>query len=322
MWFHRKLTVLSETHGAYYDNAEITHYLNLDAGSYGYIREDGHEQPTNNSFQRRRLMKRLYTMGWLGGFPPLHNSKWPFQTPFQTFNFMWEGNWHIYSEGGTFYDAHGHDLAQLRFFRDSIETPALIHQKIPGVDNRGFDNRATRSYFALAILHDIGVNGVSAKNSELLRTLDKEIGFLDRERQAEFIPYWNADKPVKFVEWTASPGQAVRWRDAQPQPLHASVYRSQTQPKRSLLWIVNTGENDQLTGLRLDAVALTGKPRKAIIVRDLETGLQLRNDLPAGVNDKRDREELWQPFLMNRRSFRALLVEEGVYVAPPSPQWP
>ncbi len=310
MWFHRKLVALSHSNGVYWDNAEIEHSLNLDAGTYGYVRDDGHRQPTNDSYHKRMLMKRLYTMGWLEGKPPLYNSKFAWQAPFEDIYYEWEGPWYIYTDDGTFFDGW-QDLAGLRLFRSGSSVPATINPCIPGQNRRAFDYAAQRSYFALAILHDMGVGCVSAKNSVLLQKLDDEIGFLDKEKQAEFIPYWEADKLVRLVEWTYGADGKDSWREWTPEGVYVSVYRSLTRPGKTMLWFVNANDRTAVTGLRFDPKALTGFGRGEIVVRNLETGDVLSKALPPSVTDAADKETLWGGLTVPPKDFRAVIVEKG-----------
>ncbi len=320
LWFHRKLVALTESNGTYWDNAEITQYLNLDGGSFGYVRDDGHKQPTNDSYQRRSLMKRLYTMGWLEGKPPLYNSKFAFQVPFEDIYYEWEGWWYIYTDDGTFFDGM-QDLAIMRLFRSSVNVPATINAGMPAQNRRAFDYAAQRSYFALAILHDMGLGSVSLKNSPLLQKIDSEIGFLDKQNQAEFIPYWETDKLVSFVEWKSEVGGKDSWRAWKPENVFVSVFRSKTQPGKALLWFVNAGDKTAVTGLRLDAQTLTGLARKDVIVRNLETGDQLTKALSPTVTNPVDKETLWGSLTIPPKDFRAVIVEKGEYKLVNNP-WP
>jgi hypothetical protein len=199
----------------------------------------------------------------------------------------------------------------------------MMKPKIPGIEDRVFDQAGARSYLALALLHDVGLDQVSADNSALIRQLNEAIGFLDRERQAEFIPYWETAGLAGFVEWQADRAGRLSWREGQPDDVYVSIYRAQAEPKRALLWIVNAGTTPRLTGLRLDAQALTGRPRRDVIVRDIETGIQLRKHLPDSVKAANDKETLWRSFLLKPRDYVGLMVEQGDYVNPPHPvAWP
>jgi hypothetical protein len=321
LWFHRKLVALSQSNGVYWDNGEIAHYLNLDAGIYGYVRDDGHKQPTNDSDSKRKLLKRLYTMGWLEGKPPLYNSKFAFQTPFEDIAYWWEGPFYLYTDDGTFFDGF-QDLAGLRLARSSISLPSTINDCILGQNRRAFDYAAQRSYFALAVLHDMGLGmRVTPKTSPLLRRLDEEIGFLDKENQAEFIPYWETDKLVSFVEWKPEAGGKDSWRAWKPENVFVSVFRSKTQPGKTMLWFVNANDKTAVTGLRLDAQALTGLARKDVIVRNLETGDQLNKALPPTVTDANDAETLWGSMTVPPKDFRAVLIEKGEHKTVWNP-WP
>ncbi len=308
MWFHRKLVALTESNGTYWDNSEITHFLNLDAGEYGYLRDDGKPQPTNDSYHKRWLQKRLYTMGWLEGKPPLYNSKFAWNAPFADINNAVEGHWYIYTEDGTWFDNFEKTLSILRFFRSSHHLPTTIGAS----DHRQqFDTTAKRSYLTLAILHDLGIIQVDRERSELLRRIDDEIGFLDKTRQAEFIPYWSPNNPVSFVRWSGQRGQET-WSTWQPEGVFVSMFRSQTLKGKAMLWFVNANNESVTTGLRMNPRAVTGRSRTETVFRDLETGSQLNKALPAAVVAEQDKEMLWSNIVLPPKTFIALIAEPGI----------
>lgn len=309
LWFHRKLVALTQTNGTYWDNAEITHFLNLDAGDYGYIRDDGKPQPTNDSYHKRLLQKRLYTMGWLEGKPPFYNSKFAWNAPFAEINNAVEGHWYIYTDDGTWFDNFDQSLSALRFFRSSNHLPTTIGASEP---RQPFDFAAKRSYLALAILHDLGIIQVDRERSRLLRKIDDEIGFLDKSRQADFIPYWSPNNPVSFVRWAGERDKET-WQPWRPEGVFVSVFKSRMLPGKAMLWFVNTTDRTVTTGLRMHPREVTGVGRSQSVFRDLESGAFLSRQLPRTVVSEADRESLWMDIALPPKGFVALIAEPGAY---------
>jgi hypothetical protein len=317
MWFYRKLAVLSHANGInHWDNGLIRYHLNLDAGTYGYVRDDGHKQSENTNYQRWSLMKRNYVMQWLEGRPPYHNEM---TYSYHNFNRYCEGPWYVYTEDGTLFENFG-DLAGFRMSSVSSKTPSLV---VPVIPRKGMsDLSVQRSYLALCILHDFGIVGLDTNKSSLLRKMDDEIGFLDKEKQAEFIPYWEADKALKFIAWKNFGTAQSSWAEKQPDGVYVSIFRSRTQPGKALLWFVNAGEKPVTTGIRLDIQALVGQARKDVILRNIEDGVQVTKDLPANVTAAADKETLWGLIAIPGRDFRAVIVEKGEYKPVVYNPWP
>lgn len=290
MWYHKKLIELANTNGTMWDNQEMAWYKALDTGAFGYLRDDGHVQPGANILMRRQLMKRLYTMGWLSGKPPFYFSKAFHQAPFMTIARGIEGAFYIMTKDGTFFDKFPDNLIDFRTFGGSSNIPfrydANWHPP-KGTDKSNL--RPIRSVLAVAILHDHAVRRRFNKAfwQKTLQTLDREVGFLDTKQQAEFLPYWNNADVIRFAG------------NKRPKGLFASVYKSQTNKGKALIWLVNASDDAVTEGLWIDTRKLVGKNGKSLTLRDAETGEKFTAK----------KAHLWENIKVKAKDYRAMILE-------------
>ncbi|HEY3416431.1 MAG TPA: hypothetical protein VGM23_06060, partial [Armatimonadota bacterium] len=315
LWFHKKLVELADTNGTMWDNINILWYTMLDTGAFGYVRDDGHVQPTNNIFTRRQMLKRLYTMGWMAGKPPFYLFKGIDEEPFSDMGWMIEGPAYIYSEHGTFFDQFASHLTQFRTDWGGGRIPMRIDSAwFTGPMRPTFADKQYRSLFALALLHDEVVSAMDKPFWERqLKTLNDAVGFTDPENQAEFLPYWNNQAYIHLGRW-AIENNKLTFKDDAPAGVFVSVYRSRTNPKRAILWIVNVTDQDVNVGFWLDSQKLLGKAQIDNYT-NFDTGEKLRRFLPQSqlndriLNDQELMKRLWPSINVRAKDYRAVIVE-------------
>jgi hypothetical protein len=315
LFYHRKLIELADTNGTMWDNAPIVWFTMLDTGAYGYVRDDGHVQPTCNIFMRRQLLKRLYTMGWMVGKPPFYFFKEFEEEPFFDMGWAIEGLAYIFSEHGTFFDQLPTDMTLFRTTWGGGRVPLRTDSDwARGPMWPMFAEKAYRSLFAVALLHDFALKPMDGWLwDSVLKRLDAAVGFRDPERQAEFLPYWDNADVVRLVRWTQKGGK-IGFDYVQPEGVFVSVYRSRTAPRRALLWFVNATEHDINIGFWLDPQKLLGKST-LYACTGFDDGRKYDHHLPVSLFEPALAEgqelltRLWSSVNVRARDYRALIVE-------------
>ncbi len=316
LFFHRKLVELADTNGTMWDNGPISWFTMLDTGAFGYVRDDGHVQPTCNVFTRRNLLKRLYTMGWMVGKPPFYFFKGFHELPFANMGWAIEGQAYIFSEHGTFFDQFTPDLTWFRTIWGCGTLPSRLDSDWarPPVGPM-FAEKVYRSLFACALLHDYALRPMDhAFWDETLKKLDAAVGFTDPEKQAEFFPYWNNSEYVKLGEWTTKGSGKVGFNFVQPEGIFVSIYRSQTKPAKAILWFVNATEQDVNIGFWLDSKKLLGKDEIPECA-NFDDGKKSKHFLPVTLFEpallvkKELLRQLWAAVNVRAKDYRAVIVE-------------
>jgi hypothetical protein len=203
LWYYRNLVKKCFINGTWWDNSSIVYGGQGNPESWpvlglGYVRSDGQIQGDSSLFTFRKLSKRLCTMGWEEGRPPLYMSN---MSP--VFSFTQIG-WHIEN---SFYSPSG-DLLQtvgsVNVFRALIlSKQGIIHQLYSNnIERNSFSKnpkaqfKATKVVIGLCLLNDIGEIGTPQWvpyeyqfKQKCLNILQKEVSFFTGDPQ--FIPYWN-----------------------------------------------------------------------------------------------------------------------------------
>ncbi len=315
LWFHRKLVELADTNGTMWDNINITWHSMNDTGEFAYVRDDGHVQPTNNILVRRQLLKRLYTMGWMVGKPPLYFFKGIDEEPFSDMGWMVEGPAYIYSENGSFFDQFPTDLAPFRTEWGAGRIPVRIDSAWSfGAAKPFFADKQYRSLFALALLHDFAVSSMDQQFWEKrLRKLNETVGFMDPEKQAEFLPYFRNQEFIRLGRWS-SDGKNLSFNFTQPNGVYVSIYRSMAEPRRAVLWFVNATPEDVNIGFWLDSKKLLGKEQISQCT-NFDDGDSFKPHLPptflvgGTAPEKGDMRNFWPPVNVRSKDYRAVIME-------------
>ena len=309
IWYHEKLFRLARVNGTFYDNCGLYWGCDPDVG-LGYVRDDGQAQASSNMYIRRQLSKRLNTLCWLLGQPPMFYPNYTtFDLSFKQKMICIEGEFYIWTADGTLFDGISMDT-----FRAQVLSRAqTIHLrtghdgdpfKKPGYTEAyhyaGTSHKPVRSVLGFSLLFDIGCSRFMDKEygDKILASLDKEIGLFHTERPAEFIPYWRGGEFVSF----AAADAAGSFRKVKPEGVYVSLYR---QPGKALLWLVNASGEDKTFDLWLDDQRLLGKA--ATSLRDQETdekALRLKPDEKDSLQ-----KDIWPHVHIPPRTFRALVLE-------------
>ncbi|MBI3920846.1 MAG: hypothetical protein HY318_05450, partial [Armatimonadetes bacterium] len=242
VWYHKNLVEKCLVNGCWWDNSSISFGNNVALGR-AYVRDDGKVQGKSNVFIRRQLTKRLATMGWELGRPPLY-----LQNMHVDFSFC-QVAWHI--ENDFYIHGVGHDLIDYLkpdVFRALCRIKGGIiprlHSSIPGDFNYGLagaDPRPMRSIVGLCLLHDVGhVSGGWWVADKMTKLIDGEIGYFDTAN-CEFIPYWRNAQLVKHGS----------------KDVRCSIYLNRARG-RALLFLLNEGDAPAQGDLWINEEALLG----------------------------------------------------------------
>ncbi len=304
-WYHHKLFTKSGVNGTFYDNAGLVWWLNPQAG-IGYVREDGHAQPQSNIYVRHKLTKRLNTLCWLVGKPPMfYPSGTTLDIPFAQKMMAIEGEWYIWTIDGTIFDNNSVDGIRARMLSKGNETCIVAAKKALHRNRQrgaapGASHRPLRSLFALCLALDIGCDRTAwdrAETRRLVKMLNDAIGLFNEKDQAEFIPYWDNKDVAYFVD-----EMDRRFKRVRPKHQFCSLYRKNG---KVLVWLVNESPERVHRNLYLDAKDLVGHPVKTI--RDLETG-----EVVSHLNRNRKdplRTSVWANLYLPPKDFRAFILE-------------
>lgn len=280
VWHHRRLIENVPVNGTWWDNRSITVITDYDPEREEFYRRF-------NVFTRRRLMKRLATMGYELGRRP-----WWINNMHVDWSFC-QVAWHIEND---FYIDNADMTQQDQLSVDEFRAMCRIKRGIiHRLATRGPDGnteqmrRMGRSAVAMCLLHDIGsyLWGPDKYFAPgILKIMDEEVGFFDG---AEFMPYWRNENLIKIE----TPG------------VYASVYRSKDR-KKAVIVVVNERRDD--VDVRFSVGRILGK-KKIKSIRDAETGFRFRKHW-----DRRVRRRFWgelDPHIFGMRggAVRLLLVE-------------
>ena len=267
---------------------------------WGYVRDDGHAQAACTMYARRQLSKRLNTVCWLLGQPPMfYPNASTFDLSFKQKMIAIEGEAYIWTADGSIFDGFEPEV-----FRAKVASRAQAVHIVTGHESRfenyaGTSHRPVRSVIGLSLLFDVGCSRLMDRETgdKILTLLDKEIGLFSAERQAEFVPYWDDGDLVSFAA-----AEKAGYRKAAPKGGYASLYR---QPGKALIWLVNSAGEGQSLDLWVDDQKLLGKPAKTL--RDAETGELMIRLKP---NDKDPlQQNVWPHVYVPAQTFRALIME-------------
>jgi hypothetical protein len=254
-----------------------------------------------NVFLRRQLTKRLATMCWDLGRPPLWLQN-------MHADFSWcQVAWHIEND---FYPAGiGQDLLGMLTIDEFRAMTAIkggiipqLHSIVPAGTASPFDaERIVRAALGLCLLHDIGERGFptwhpffNRQRARMLQAMEEQVHFFSGSPFSNddplFIPYWRQ----QVVKCT-TPG------------VYASVYWNR-QMRKAAVVLLNTNDEDVVVqGFNLD-----GRPigmADVGLVTDAETGMPLPK-----AYDEAKRLYVWgelNPYqvMLRRHDFRILALE-------------
>jgi hypothetical protein len=247
VWYQAQLMQKTGMNGTWWDNSSIGTYLDYDPARKEFYRPW-------NVFMRRKLTKRLATLGW-----ELNREPWWLMN--MHVDFPWcQVAWHVENDfnpnspDGTILDELTVDQfrALCRIKRGIIEVldSKMSFRNVP----RHLAMRQARTSYGLALLHDIGGrathNPGAPVHRALLDTMTRHVDFYGK---AEFLPYWdNADMVTNTVPGT-----------------HISVYRD---GRKAVLVIVNTSDRDiPYPRLKFGPALSGGKRSHELTVADAET---------------------------------------------------
>jgi len=290
IWYHKKLVQLAEVNGTWWDNSSIGLAYDLVPGKGRVYRW--------NVFLRRQLTKRLATMCWELGRPPL----W-IQNMHADFSWCQVG-WHIEND---FYPAGiGQDLLGMLTVDEFRSMCAIkggiipqLHSVVPGGTENPFDaQRVIRAGLGLCLLHDIGERGyppwrpfVARQRGRLLGAMEKHVGFFTAHpNNFTLIPYWR-QHTIK----TATPG------------IYASVYCNRETCKAAAV-ILNANDSDVV----LRDFTVDGRETG---IRSITRILDAETELPIGKEyDRKKRQYVWGEFrpyhlMIKRHDYRLLVIE-------------
>ncbi len=302
VWYYEKIFRLARVNGTFYDNAGLVWYCDPDIG-LGYVREDGQQQAISNVYIRRQLTKRLNTICWLLGRPPLfYPNATTFDLSFLQKMILIEGEAYIWTADGTLFDSFQPETFRAKFVS---KAPALhivtAHEVRPRDTYAGTSHRPVRSVIALALLFDIGCSRImdAETGTKLISLIDKEIGLFDDRHQAEFAPYWENSEFIGF----ASEKNTGGFEKSDVPGVYVSLYR---QADKTLVWLVNsTDSGGKAPDIWIDDQKLLGKT--ATSLRDIETGEKMAR---LKANDKDPMQKnIWLHVNVPPQTFRALILE-------------
>ena len=321
IWYHQKLVKQVGLNGTWWDNSSIGQIYDFAPGK-GKVWKW-------NVFARRQLTKRLATMCWEAGRPPLWLQN-------MHVDFSWcQVGWHI--ENDFYIKRAGQDLIDqlpVDHLRAMTRTKGglipQLHSRIPEagqfVERMDQDKapvptleaasrykgdawdvrRAMRSIIGMCLLHDIGERGLPAykpfyqrDRTRALKAMEQAVGFFSGA--PEFVPYWRSRRVVRCD----TPG------------VYASVYVYRKPPgyadrtphaQRAVVVLVNANNADTVVkGFAVEPRAVgLGAVRR---LYDAET----RDAIPRLYNKKARRYEWgeWTPgsIMLGRHDYRLLVVE-------------
>ncbi len=197
VWHHYLLLRDVPVNGTWWDNLSNMPILDYDPDTKEFYSRW-------NVFSRRRMMKRLNTLGWELGRRP-----WWINNMHVDWSFN-QVSWHIENDFSArptvmeFYESMAQFRAMVRIKR------GIVHQlDIRPVGAKEAQVESARSIWGMALLHDIGSrHGAGAA----LKAIDGAVGFFDG---AEFVPYWRnshllrIDTPDVYVSLYRGRGKAV-----------------------------------------------------------------------------------------------------------------
>jgi len=242
VWHHHRLIKNVPVNGTWWDNGSITVIEDYDPKREEFYRRF-------NVFQRRRLTKRLATMGYELGRRP-----WWINNMHVDWSFC-QVSWHIEND---FYvdnaDMTQMDQLSVDEFRAMCRIKRGIIHRLASRGPEGNTEqvrRMGRSMAGMCLLHDIGSYNWGPDRwftPGMLKVLDETVGFFDG---AEFLPYWRNSHLVKIE----TPG------------VYASLYRG-----KGKVVVVVVNENREDADVRFSiGPEILGKKRPEKIY-DGETG--------------------------------------------------
>jgi hypothetical protein len=242
------------------------------------------------------VTKRLNTLAWLLGQPPL------FYPNAGTFTFSFtqkmigiEGDWYIWNLNGTMMDANKiNSLRALSAKGTKMCLATGLEARYPD-GSAGIPHRPMRSVFAIAILFDFSatrLNWDKWQVEQIFKLLDK-IGFMDKEHQAEFLPFWGNKEYVSFVKKKEG---SKEYECFVPKHVFCSIYR---QHDKAMLWLVNDSDEIKAYDIKVDAKKIIGKKAKSLT--DMETG--------EPMSLIRNKKDIWAHIYVPPKNFRALMLK-------------
>lgn len=246
VWHHYRLISKVPVNGTWWDNSSLSVIRDYDP-------EKGEFYRRFNVFTRRRLTKRLATMGWKLGRRPWWINNMHVDWSFCQVSWHIENDFYIDNEDMTMMDQLSVDefRAMCRIKRGIIHR--LASRGPAGTTEQM--RRMGRSQVGMCLLHDIGSYNWGFDRyyaPAMLKVLERNVGFFDG---AEFIPYWRNKHLIKI----STPG------------VYASVYRGKG---KAVIVVVNTRREDIDVRFELGKGILEKK--KFTRLYDAETGEEFR----------------------------------------------
>jgi len=288
VWYHKNLVQKCGINGTWWDNRSHGLVFEYEPGRGRVYKW--------NVFNRRQLTKRLATMCWDCGRPPL----WLMN---MHVDFSWcQVAWHIEND---FYP-HGIgldllDMLTVDEFRAMTRMKGGIipqlHSTVWSGTESPFDvQRIVRAGLGLCLLHDIGERGyptyvpfINAQRSRMLKAMDKHASFFSQN--CMFIPYWRQ----RFVSFDTP-------------NVYAPIYFGRG-TQRAVIVLLNANDDDVVVkGFRLSPQTPFGRKTFTRLL-DAET------ELPVGkVYDREKRQYVWgemKPYqiMLRRHDYRLVVVE-------------
>lgn len=278
VWHHRRLLSKVPFNGTWWDNRSLTVIEDYDPAR-------GEFYHRFNVFTRRRLMKRLCTMGWELGRRP-----WWINNMHVDWGFC-QVAWHIEND---FYVDNA-DLTMMEqlpvdVFRALCRIKRGVIHRLAARGPEGSVEqirRMGRSQAGMCLLHDIGsyLWGFDRHFAPgMLKILDETVGFFDG---AEFVPYWRNQDLLRFD----APG------------VQASLYRGRG---KAVAVVVNSNREDVDVPFQLGPIL--GK-RRIQRIHDAETGFAFAPQWDAKIRKRVLGELKPRVFGMPRGGVRLLVIE-------------